>query len=87
MPALAASWMTGQGVSSRSSHSDAAGRMTSVENSCSHFWSVCWSSVSWRVKPVVIGLGLLAAAGVTAGNSTADAPVVSSAHLDCCYPR
>src|SRR3954469_22062700 len=53
MPAFAASLMTGQGVSSRSSHSDAAGRMTFAENSCSHFCRVCWSSVSWRVKPVM----------------------------------
>ena len=43
MPALAASWMTGHGVCSRSSHSEATGRMTSVANSCSHFCRVIWS--------------------------------------------
>src|SRR3712207_7048974 len=33
-PILAASWITGQGVSSRSSHSEAAGRTTSSANPC-----------------------------------------------------
>ena len=65
MPARAASWMTGHGVCSRSSHSAATGRMTSVENSCSHFCSVTWSSVNARVKPVMSAPGV----GVTCGNS------------------
>ena len=40
-PILAASWMIGHGVSSRSSHSAAAGRITSVANSCtqSRMWT------------------------------------------------
>ena len=38
---FAASWMIGQGVSSRSSHSWAAGRTTSSAKSWTHFW--IWS--------------------------------------------
>ena len=40
-PMFAASWMIGHGVSSRSSHSAAAGRTTSDAKSCTHFCS--WS--------------------------------------------
>ena len=38
--------MTGQGVSSRSSHSEATGRMTSSAKVCTHDWTVVWSSDS-----------------------------------------
>src|SRR5262245_28559435 len=40
----AASSITGQGVSSRSSHSWATGRMTSSAKSWTHFWIWSWSS-------------------------------------------
>src|SRR5438270_8551392 len=50
MPAFAASLMIGHGVSSRSSHSWAAGRITSAENSWSHFCSSFWSSLRSREK-------------------------------------
>src|SRR5271155_2857641 len=46
MPTLAASWITGQGVSSRSSHSAAAGRMTSVANWCTQSRTSITSSLS-----------------------------------------
>ena len=52
MPTLAASLMIGHGVSSRSSHSAAAGRITSAAKSCSHFCSVIWSSLRSRVDEV-----------------------------------
>ena len=51
MPVRAASWITGQGVSSRSSHSAATGRTTSAAKPWTHFLSVCWSSVRSSVKP------------------------------------
>ncbi len=45
-PTLAASWMTGHGVSSRSSHSAAAGRMTSAANLCTQSRTSITSSES-----------------------------------------
>ena len=45
-PIRAASSMIGHGVSSRSSHSWAAGRMTSSAKSWTHFWIWSWSSLS-----------------------------------------
>src|SRR5215831_8646199 len=42
-PICAASLTTGQGNSSRSSHSWATGRMTSSAKSWTHFWT-CWTS-------------------------------------------
>lgn len=50
MPTLAASWMTGQGVSSRSSHSDAAYRITSAANPWSQSRTCFWSSLSSSVN-------------------------------------
>src|SRR5581483_9748147 len=47
-PILAASSMIGHGVSSRSSHSSAAGRMTSSAKSWTHFWIWSWSSLRAR---------------------------------------
>ena len=44
-PILAASSMIGHGVSSRSSHSWAAGRITSSAKSWTHFWIWSWSSL------------------------------------------
>ena len=44
-PMWAASSMIGHGVSSRSSHSWAAGRTTFSAKSCTHFCSCCWSSL------------------------------------------
>ncbi len=41
----AASWMIGHGVSSRSSHSWAAGRTTFSAKSWTHFWIWIWSSL------------------------------------------
>ena len=49
-PILAASSMIGHGVSSRSSHSWAAGRMTSSAKSWTHFWIWSWSSLRAREK-------------------------------------
>ena len=43
-PTCAASSMIGHGVSSRSSHSWAAGRITSSAKSCTHCWICSWSS-------------------------------------------
>ena len=40
---MAASWITGQGVSSRSSHSAAAGRTTLSENPWTHSRMSSWS--------------------------------------------
>lgn len=45
-PIFAASSTTGYGNSSRSSHSWAAGRMTSSANPWIHFWIWSWSSFS-----------------------------------------
>ena len=45
-PTLAASWMTGHGVSSRSSHSAPAGRMTDRAKSCTQ------SRISRRSSPI-----------------------------------
>src|SRR5579863_4019034 len=50
MPKRAASWMIGQGVSSRSSHSWAAGRITFSAKPCSQSTSVSWSSLSSSEK-------------------------------------
>ena len=47
-PFLAASWMIGHGVSSRSSHSGPAGRTTFSANSCTHLTIWSWSSLSSR---------------------------------------
>nr|AJD73978.1 cellulase/chitin deacetylase [uncultured microorganism] len=52
-PILAASSTIGQGNSSRSSHSWAAGRMTSAANSWIHFWICCWSSLRFREKSLM----------------------------------
>lgn len=49
-PMLAASCTIGQGNSSRSSHSSAAGRITSSAKSWTHFWSWIWSSFNSREK-------------------------------------
>ena len=51
-PILAASSMIGHGVSSRSSHSWAAGRITSSAKSWTHFWIWSWSSLRSSEKPV-----------------------------------
>ena len=45
-PILAASWTIGHGNSSRSSHSSAAGRITSSAKSWTHSWICSWSSLS-----------------------------------------
>lgn len=50
MPTLAASWMTGQGVSSRSSHSAAAGRITSAAKPWSQSRTSRCSSLSSMVN-------------------------------------
>ncbi len=47
-PILAASCTTGQGNSSASSHSWAAGRMTVSAKSWTHFWICVWSSFKDR---------------------------------------
>src|SRR3954451_25267705 len=68
-PILAASWMIGHGVSSRSSHSEAAGRTTFSANPWTHsrmsFWS-CESAivngVSWVGSTVAAGISVSAAA-------------------------
>ena len=50
---MAASWTTGHGNSSRSSHSWATGRMTFSAKSWTHFWICCWSSLSSSEKSVM----------------------------------
>ena len=50
---LAASSMIGQGISSRSSHSWAAGRTTFSAKSWTHFWTCCTSSESSRENSVI----------------------------------
>lgn len=50
MPTLAASWMTGHGVSSRSSHSAAAGRITSAAKPWIQSRTCFWSSLSSMVN-------------------------------------
>src|SRR3954453_9061626 len=50
-PIFAASWMSGQGVSSRSSHSAAAGRTTPSANPRTQSGTSRWSSVSSIAKP------------------------------------
>ena len=49
-PTFAASWITGHGVSSRSSHSAAAGRMTSLANWCTQSRTSITSSLSSSEK-------------------------------------
>src|SRR5438270_768676 len=46
--------MIGQGVSSRSSHSAAAGRMVRSANSWTHFWICSWSSFSASEKSPMV---------------------------------
>ena len=53
-PTLAASAMIGHGVSSRSSHSAAAGRITSSANSCTQSLTVVTSSDNSSEKPASI---------------------------------
>ncbi len=59
MPIFAASWMTGQGVSSRSSHSAAAGRITSAAKPWSHSLTCFWSSLSSSVNSAMFPLQAL----------------------------
>ena len=59
-PMLAASWMIGQGVSSRSSHSWAAGRITFSAKSWTHFWSWSWSSSRSSEKSDMVHCSVLA---------------------------
>src|SRR5271169_6643524 len=58
-PILAASSRIGQGVSSRSSHSAAAGLMTSLANSCTQSLVCRTSSDNERENPLTGSLGLL----------------------------
>src|SRR5579875_989303 len=62
-PILAASWMIGQGVSSRSSHSWAAGRTTFSAKSWTHFWSWIWSSLRAMEKSGIGGTLLVSPKG------------------------
>lgn len=59
MPTLDASWMSGQGVSSRSSHSSAAGRMTSLANSCTQSLTSRTSSLGSRENGVCSALVMI----------------------------
>src|SRR5438270_13467316 len=61
---FAASWMIGHGVSSFSSHSAAAGRMTFSAKSCTHFWIWSWSSLRSREKSLMLPKSNLSGAGV-----------------------
>ena len=58
-PILAASSMIGHGVSSRSSHSAAAGLITSLANACTQSLVCRTSSESARENPLAVSLGLL----------------------------
>ena len=54
-PMLAASWMIGQGVSSCSSYSAAAGRITFSAKSWTHFCICSWSSLRSSEKSAMGG--------------------------------
>ena len=54
-PMLAASWMTGQGVSSFSSYSAATGRITFSAKSWTHFCICSWSSLRSSEKSAIAG--------------------------------
>ena len=80
-PIFAASWMIGHGVSSRSSHSWAAGRITSAAKPCTQsrmsFWS--WVScsekvTSWPAAPVIASTAA-SAAWVDSGVATGGADI------------
>jgi len=55
-PILAASWMMGQGVSSRSSHSAAAGRITDSANPCTQSRTCRTSSLGSGQNPIALSL-------------------------------
>ena len=57
---MAASWITGQGVSSRSSHSAAAGRTTPSAKPCTQSRMSCWSWFSSSVNSGPSGPGAVA---------------------------
>ena len=67
-PILAASSTTGQGNSSRSSHSAAAGRITSAAKSCTHERSSRWSGPRSKEGPAAPG-SVLTAITVTTGST------------------
>src|SRR3954447_2635088 len=76
-PILAASWITGHGVSSRSSHSSAAGRTTPSAKPCTQsrmsFWS--WFSSSVNFGPSLDAPSVLPAASATSFSASATAEV------------
>src|SRR6478609_6792928 len=76
MPTRAASLMMGQGVSSRSSHSWALGRITFSANSCTQFLNWTWSSFRSIVNCVA---GFSA---ITISATVSNAPASASGTLD-----
>ena len=74
-PIFAASWITGQGVSSRSSHSAAAGLTTCSANPCTQSRMSLWSWLSSRLKAVsgVWSAPLTAATACSAARCELDA--------------
>ena len=73
---MAASSSTGHGNSSRSSHSDAAGRTTSSANVCTHFLSSTWSGP--RSKLGVVGWSFDWAESAHAARLPTSHPAVTS---------
>src|SRR4051794_31448591 len=71
----AASWITGQGVSSRSSHSSAAGRTTPSAKPCTHSRMSFWSWLSSRVNfgsPSAPAVGLASSSSACASTSATE---------------
>jgi hypothetical protein len=80
-PILAASWITGQGVSSRSSHSAAAGRMTSAAKVWAQFRISCCSVFRASEKWLQPGLARSApsspASAITSAETTGFGSVIN----------
>ena len=73
---LAASWMTGHGVSSFSSYSAATGRITFSAKSWTHFCICSWSSLrSSEKSPISPSFGHLDSRGATPGSVPSYRPV------------
>src|SRR5260221_1302738 len=86
---LAASWITGQGVSSRSSHSAAAGLTTPSAKPCTHSrMSFCsWLSSSVNFGSPCSGSAASPATPVTCSASTYATPAVSAMTAELTWNR
>ncbi len=74
-PIFAASWITGHGVCSRSSHSGAAGRITFCAKSCAQSRISRWSSFRSSEKVFHSGFDRSAASSPASAITSADAAV------------